>query len=141
MLNPDFRDILYAFVEEHVEFIVVGAYALAVHGLPRATGDFDLWVRPSSDNSNKIWKALKRFGAPMKGLSEKDFEDKDLITSISEVDFDSAWESRQQVEVEGIEIPVLGKDELIRNLCQHPSPPRLIPLRPARGAGPADDRN
>jgi hypothetical protein len=115
MLNPDFRDISCAFVEEHVEFIVVGAYALAVHGLPRATGDIDLWVRPSSDNSKKIWKALKKFGAPMKGLSEKDFEDIDLITSISEVDFDSAWESRQQVEMEGIEIPVLGKDELIRN--------------------------
>ncbi|MFC1657069.1 hypothetical protein ACFL2P_00650 [Candidatus Moduliflexota bacterium] len=57
MLNPDFRDILSAFIEEHVDFIVVGAYALAAQGLPRATGDIDLWVRPSPGNSGRVRRA------------------------------------------------------------------------------------
>lgn len=79
MLNPDFRDILSAFTEEQVDFVVVGAYALAAHGLPRATGDIDLWVRVSSANSGKIWKALETFGAPMEGLSISVLGREDLI--------------------------------------------------------------
>ena len=128
MLNPDFRDILSAFIEEQVDFVVVGAYALAAHGLPRATGDIDLWVRPSAGNSMKIWKALEAFGAPMKGLQQEDFEAEDLIvqigrpprridviTSVSALEYDSAWKNREVVEIEGLTISVLGRDDLIRN--------------------------
>ena len=128
MLNPDFRDILSVFAEERVDFIVVGAYALAAHGLPRATGDIDLWVRPSADNSKRIWKAFEKFGAPMKGLKRDDFENGDLIvqigrpprridiiTSVSELEYDSAWKNRKIVEIEGITISVLGKDDFIKN--------------------------
>ena len=128
MLNPDFRDILSAFIEEQVDFVVVGAYALAAHGLPRATGDIDLWVRPSADNSRRIWKALESFGAPMKGLQQEDFEQEDLIvqigraprridviTSVSALEYDSAWENREVVEIEGLTISVLGRDDLIKN--------------------------
>jgi len=70
-LNPDFLDMLSAFSEERVEFLVVDAYALAVHGLPRATGDMDLWVRPTLGNARRV-PALARFGAPIEGLSEAD---------------------------------------------------------------------
>ena len=128
MLNPDFRDILSAFIEEQVDFVVVGAYALAAHGLPRATGDIDLWVRPSADNSRRIWKAFEAFGAPMKGLQQEDFEEEDLIvqigraprridviTSVSALEYDSAWKNREVVEIEGLTISVLGRDDLIRN--------------------------
>jgi len=128
VLNPDFRDILSAFIEEQVDFVVVGAYALAAHGLPRATGDIDLWVRPSSGNSMKIWKAFEAFGAPMKGLQQEDFEKEDLIvqigraprridvlTSVSALEYDSAWKNREVVEIEGLTISVLGRDDLIKN--------------------------
>ena len=73
MLNSDFRDILFAFCEEKVEFMLVGAYAVAAHGLPRATGDIDLWVKCTEENAKRVINALRRFGAPLTDLSEKDF--------------------------------------------------------------------
>jgi hypothetical protein len=71
-LNNDFRDILSTFIAEGVEFLLVGAYALAVHGVPRATGDIDLWVRTSPDNAPRIWSALAKFGAPVSDVSVGD---------------------------------------------------------------------
>src|SRR5918998_5307605 len=104
MLNPDFKDMLSCLKDEGVEFIVVGAYALAAHGLPRATGDIDIWVRNSPDNAPKIMRALARFGAPTSNLSEADFVSPDmvvqigvepsrvdLLTGISGVEFNDAW--------------------------------------------------
>ena len=73
LLNPDFRDILSLFNEEKVDYLVVGAYALAFHGLPRATGDIDLWVGCSSENAPRIRRALSRFGAPLSGVEVDDF--------------------------------------------------------------------
>lgn len=63
-LNSDFLDLLEAFCEERVEFLVVGAHALAVHGIPRATGDLDVWVRPSAENAERVMAALRVFGGP-----------------------------------------------------------------------------
>ena len=59
MLNPDFKDMLHALFDVDAEFLIVGAYALAAHGLPRATGDLDIWIRPSAENSTKVFAALK----------------------------------------------------------------------------------
>lgn len=73
MLNPDFRDILCEFAAADVEFLVVGAYALAAHGIPRATGDLDLWVRCDDQNAARIMLALRKFGAPLASISEGDF--------------------------------------------------------------------
>ena len=73
MLNSDFRDILSAFCEEKVEFMLVGAYAVAAHGLPRATGDIDLWIKCSEENATRVLAALGEFGAPLSNLSTKDF--------------------------------------------------------------------
>ncbi len=128
MLNPDFRDILSAFVDEGVEFLLVGAYALAVHGHPRATGDLDLWVRPSPENARRVWRALERFGAPLSQLALEDLQKPDLIfqigvaprridilTSIEGVTFEEAWPARVEVEIEGLRIPVLGREHLIQN--------------------------
>jgi len=72
LLNSDFRDILSAFCEEKVEFMLVGAYAVAAHGLPRATGDIDLWIECSEQNSARVWAALEKFGAPLQNLSKED---------------------------------------------------------------------
>lgn len=128
MLNPDFRDILSAFCEERVEFLLVGAYALAVHGIPRATGDIDLWIRPSGENAAKVLRALAIFGAPLSDIDEGDLKTGDavvqigvaprrvdILTTLDAVEFDDAWRDRAEVEVEGLTIPVLGRRDLIRN--------------------------
>ena len=64
MLNPDFKDMLSCLKDEKVDFLVVGAYALAAHGFPRATGDLDIWVRNDPENADRIMRALIKFGAP-----------------------------------------------------------------------------
>lgn len=128
MLNPDFRDMLSCLRDEGVDFIVVGAYALAAHGLPRATGDIDIWVRGSGDNARKVVRALVKFGAPVVGLSEQDFTSPnvmvqlgvapsriDLLTSIDGVEFDEAWGNKVGVRVEGLDIFVLSKADLLKN--------------------------
>ena len=127
-LNPDFRDVLSLFNAEGVEYVVVGGYALAAHGFPRATGDIDLWVRPTAENASRTYRALVAFGAPADRFTEKDFESNDLIlqigvppsrvdviTGIEGVTFDEAWPNRAVIEVEGIEVPVIGRRELLRN--------------------------
>jgi hypothetical protein len=109
---------------------VVGAHALAVHGVPRATGDLDVWVRPNAANASRVWRALERFGAPVGalGIEEADLAlpDQvvqiglpprriDLLTAISGVEFGAAWESRVERSVEGLAVPFLSRDLLIAN--------------------------
>jgi hypothetical protein len=72
LLNSDFRDILSAFCDEKVEFMLVGACAVAAHGLARATGDINLWIKCSDENAKRVWKALDKFGAPIQDLSKTD---------------------------------------------------------------------
>ena len=129
MLNPDYRDILQAFSDEGVEYLLVGAYALAAHGYPRATGDIDLWVHPTRSNAMKVMHALARFGAPLSEIQASDFEKPDIVfqigiepnridilTQISGVDnFEAAWSSRIEISIEGMTIPVLSKPLLIEN--------------------------
>jgi len=74
VLNPDFRDMLSALLEQGVEFLVVGGYAMAAHHLPRATKDLDLWVRPSAENAVRVLRAFDAFGAPRHGLTAADLE-------------------------------------------------------------------
>ncbi|MDQ2665895.1 MAG: hypothetical protein M3Z05_07780 [Gemmatimonadota bacterium] len=126
----DFRDFLQAFVAAGVDFLVVGAHALQVHGVPRATGDLDVWVRPSESNAQRVMAALIDFGAPVRdlGIKQDDFATQgiiaqlglppyriDILTAISGVDFDSAFEERLQGTVAGVLVPVLGRESFIRN--------------------------
>ena len=128
MLNPDFRDMLSLFNEERVEYLVVGAYALAYHGLPRATGDIDLWISRSDENAKRVWQTLVRFGVPIAGLTMNDLKEPgtvsqigvaprriDILTSIDGVEFEEAVSERGEVEIEGIKIPIIGRRHLIRN--------------------------
>ena len=127
-MNPNFRDILCALYDETVEFLVVGAYALAAHGLPRATGDLDIWIRPTAENAQRVWRALERFRAPLSKLRWEDFCEPDLVfqigvapsridllTSITGVGFDEAWPARIFFDVEGRAIGVLSRNDLLRN--------------------------
>ena len=128
MLNPDFRDILSAFIEARVEFLVVGGYAMAAHRLPRATKDLDLWVRPSADNAERVLQALDVFGVPRHGLTATDLETEgtiyqvgvppnrvDVITIVEGVPFEDAWRDRAEVDIDGLRIPVIGRSHLIVN--------------------------
>jgi hypothetical protein len=128
LLNPDYQDILSAFEEEGVKYLLVGAYALAVHGHVRATGDIDLWVETSEDNAARIMAALRRFGAPLHQTEERDFETPeivfqigvaprriDILTTIDAVDFDAAWSEREEVEVAGLRVPVISRHHLLQN--------------------------
>jgi len=81
-MNRDFAEMLKALAAESVEFLVVGAYAVAGHGVPRATGDIDLWVRPTSDNAARLWRALERFGAPRSRVSPESFTQPDVVYQI-----------------------------------------------------------
>lgn len=128
MLNPDFREMLSCLKGEGVEFMVVGAYALAAHGYPRATGDLDIWVRNTSANAQRIMHALATFGAPLSSLSEEDFTSTDMIiqlgvepcridllTGIDGVEFDEAWGRRVTITLGELEIYVLSKGDLLKN--------------------------
>ena len=71
-MNRDFVEMLSALIEARAEFLVVGAHALAVHGVPRATGDLDIWVRNDQENADRVLKALEAFGAPLSNLTRDD---------------------------------------------------------------------
>lgn len=127
-MNRDFVEMLHALCDAHAEFLVVGAHAIAVHARPRATGDLDLWIRPTAENAARAYLALVRFGAPLDQLTERDLATPeqvyqigvppnriDLLTSISGVEFEDAWPRRIEVAIEGKPIPVLGRNDLIRN--------------------------
>ncbi|MBA4115778.1 MAG: hypothetical protein H0X71_04935 [Rubrobacter sp.] len=128
MMNPDYRDMLSAFAEENVSYLLVGAYALAAHGHVRATGDIDLWVERSRDNASRVIAALARFGAPMHQIEARDFETPDtvfqiglaprridILTTIDAVDFEAAWSEREEVEAAGLRVPVISRRHLLRN--------------------------
>ncbi len=127
-MNPDFRDILCEFTAADVEFLLVGAYAMATLGLARSTGDIDLWVRADAANARRVFVALARFGAPMAGVAESDFtrpgvvfqvgvapQRIDVLTSIDGVEFAEAWPMRREAVVGGVKVPVIGREHLLRN--------------------------
>ena len=127
-MNPHFRDMLAALSAEKADFLVVGAYALGVHGLLRMTGDLDIWVRPTPENAAKVWRALLRFQAPLPSMKVEDFFNPDLIfrmglppnqidilMSISGVSFDDAWKNCIADKIEGVPVFVLGVREQIQN--------------------------
>jgi hypothetical protein len=129
-VSDDFADLLRAFIDAEVRFLVVGAHALSVHGVPRATGDLDIWVEAGADNAARIMTALQRFGAPVDqlGITAGDFQREDLVaqlgvppyridilTGLSGVEFKPAWLDRTTASITGVEVPVLGRAALVAN--------------------------
>ncbi len=127
-MNQDFLDLLRAFIDHSVRFLVVGAYALGVHGRPRATGDLDVWIEPTPENAGRLMRALQQFGAPMGQVTTDDFSRPgivfqmglpplriDVLTELSGLTFDEAWPSRTQAAFGPVTVGVIGRDAFIKN--------------------------
>ncbi len=129
-LPDDLRDFLVALADAKVEFVLIGGWAVAVHGRPRATEDLDVFVRPSPENASRVYGALVAFGAPVSthGVGEQLFAEADygyrfgikpnlieVLTAISGVDFDTAAAQALSVDVEGRRVPVIGHAALLAN--------------------------
>ena len=129
-MNQDFEDLLASFVDGDVQFLLVGGVALGAHGLHRATGDIDVWVRPEHHNAKLVYQALARFGLPLAdfGIDETDFvrlgnvvqfgvppRRVDVLTAVDGLTFDEAWQNRVCCEVAGHEVPVVSLHDLLKN--------------------------
>lgn len=147
-LHPDFRDMLSALFAENAEFLLVGAFAVAAHGYPRATGDLDILVRPTPENAPRVLRALRRFGAPLRELSEGDLVRPDTIfqmgvppwridvlTSVTAVTFEEAWPLRFMKRVDDMELPFISLEHLIRNKTAVSRPQDLADVARLEGRG------
>lgn len=127
-MNPDFVDLLRAFSDADVRFLVVGAYALAHHGRPRATGDLDVWVDATPQNASRVMTALGTFGAPLNEVAEDDFARPgvvfqmgvppgriDILTELTGIRFDEAWATRERGLFGDLAVDFIGRDAFIRN--------------------------
>lgn len=127
-MNLDFKELLLAFNAHNVEYLIVGAHALAAHGHVRATKDLNLWVRPDQENARRILCALADFGAPSGDLTADDLNRKDtifqigvpplridIITSIDGVEFADAWPDRLETVFGGTPAFVIARHHLITN--------------------------
>ncbi|MCA9647982.1 MAG: hypothetical protein H6718_08485 [Polyangiaceae bacterium] len=130
LLPEDFADLLVELTEAGVEFVVVGGWAVVLHGLVRATDDLDVFVRPNDANSRRVFDALTAFGAPLSahGVTPDHFAVEgdayrfgvaplkvEVLSQISGVTFDEASAESQYFEVGGCRIPYIGRSALIRN--------------------------
>jgi len=128
MLNEDYKDMLRALSAEKVRFLLMGAYAMAAHGYVRATVDMDIWVMPSPENAQAVLRALGRFGAPLFDLAAEDLQKKgtvfqigvaprrvDILTTVSGLRFEDVFERSISTNVEGIEVRIPSREDLIRN--------------------------
>jgi hypothetical protein len=127
-MNRDFSELLLEFNAHNVEYMIVGAHALAVYGHVRATKDLDVWVRPDPENAKKVLAALNSFGAPLSDLSIDDLTKSgtvfqiglpplriDVITTIDGVEFANAWPDRFRTIFGGAPVFVISRHHLIAN--------------------------
>jgi len=126
-IHPDFRDFFEALNRNKVQYVIVGSYALAFHGQPRATGDIDVWVRPTPENSEALLQALHDFGFSSLDISTRDILSGkviqlgfppvriDLMTVLAGLTPQETWESRNQSMFGEQPVFYLGKDAFIKN--------------------------
>lgn len=128
MLNNDYKEMLQCLSEENVDFLLVGAYAMACHGYPRSTMDIDLWVMSSRENAEAVMRSLRKFGAPLHGLTLADLTANDtifqigvaprridIITGVSGLNFEDAATRCLEIDIDGIRVRTLGLNDLITN--------------------------
>ncbi len=124
-LPPDFKECLALFNAHRVEYLLIGGYAVAVHGFPRATQDMDLWISASRENAEKVLAAVHEFGFPLQSLSADDFTEPgkvvwmgnpplriDILNEIGGVKFSECVKRRVLVDIDGMPTPVIGLADL-----------------------------
>lgn len=128
-MNEDFLELLSSLLAADAKFLVIGAYAVGIHGRPRATKDLDVWVEASKENAERVFRALRQFGAPLGDLVESDLEQVgtgfkmgipprriDILTKIEGITFAEAWPNRIEAEfASGVRCPVIGLADIITN--------------------------
>ena len=127
-MNQDFVDLLRALSAADVRFLIVGAYALALHGKPRATGDLDVWIDATPENAPRVMRALASFGAPLDDVSVEDFSRPgvtyqigvvpgriDILTELTGITFADAWPERMRRPFGDVEVDFIGREAFIRN--------------------------
>jgi predicted nucleotidyltransferase len=125
-VNSDFSDLLNLFKAYDVQYMVIGGYAVVQYTEPRFTKDLDLWISTHPDNAEAVFNALKEFGAPLEGMTPKDFSEEgyfyqmgvppvrvDILMGIPGVQFDEAWERRVEVQFDDVSVTIIAKQDLI----------------------------
>ena len=124
--NQDYFDMFAALNAANVRYLIVGAYAVGFHAEPRTTKDIDLWVEASSENAQRLYKALAEFGAPLENVTVADFCNEemvfqigvppnriDIIMGLEGVAFEEAWQTRIEAPYDGQKVFMIGREELI----------------------------
>ncbi len=151
MMPNDLKELLRAFKDHEVKYLIVGGYAFGVHAEPRATKDLDIFIRPDEENSKAVFRALAQYGAPLTGLSPSDFMDGttfqigqpptriDILQHIDGVSFDAAWENRIEGLIDGeIQTAIISKQDLIRNKLATGREQDILDVKKLRGASQGD---
>ncbi len=128
MLNQDFKEFIQLLNENQVKYLVIGGYAVAIHGHPRYTKDIDIWIEISQENAEKLITVLTQFGFGSLGLTSQDFQSPDqviqlgyppnridLITTPDGVDFQTCYNSRTEVLLSDIIVNFIDLDNLKKN--------------------------
>jgi len=144
-ISDDLKELVALFKSKNVEFLVVGAHALAFHGFPRATFDLDLWIRQSAENIHKVRVALDEFGFPIGDAGEREFQvprkmlvigvephQVDVLAFLDGCDFDVAWSRREQGELSGVEVEYLSLKDYIQTKTASGRPKDLSDLERLR---------
>lgn len=126
-IHPDFRDFIHALNNNHVEYVLVGSFALAYHGHPRATGDMDVWIRPTKQNASAVLKAVLDFGFEKVNVTEEDFLSGkiiqlgfppvriDIITILDGLQNDEIWGERQKGKFGDLDVAYIGREAFVKN--------------------------
>lgn len=151
MMPQDLKELLSAFNKHGVKYLVVGGYAFGVHAEPRATKDLDLLIRSDEVNSAAVYRALSQYGAPLDGLSPRDFMDGstfqigqpparvDLLQRIDGLTFDEAWQHRIEGLIdEEVKVNVISRNDLIRNKLASGREQDLLDAKKLRAAADKD---
>lgn len=150
MMPIDLKELLRAFNDHAVKYLIVGGYAFGVHAEPRATKDLDIFIRPDEENSKAVFRALAQYGAALDGLSPADFMDGstfqmgqppariDILQRIDGVTFDEAWKNRVEGLIDNeIRTSVISREDLIRNKLACARDQDILDAKKLRAANPS----
>lgn len=128
MLSQDFKEFVELLIKNNVEYLIVGGYAVGIHGHPRYTGDLDIWLNPTPQNAKKIVECVNQFGFSSFGLTIADFTTEgniiqlghpplriDLLTNIDGVTFIECYENKKVVDIDELQINFIGYNDLLKN--------------------------